>query len=149
MASIRSDFRNDIPMPEPPPSGLRRCSGCKQYKRCDLSPYTEFSTQICTRAGGRKVRYWRGRCKRCEADREQARKRPRGKVDPRTTAENKARRRAMTRLTQIAPTVYLPLLREELRQAYRELGVSEDSIPAMIEERVQHVHRYIEALGDA
>lgn len=135
-------------MPEPPPGGLRRCSGCKQYKRCDQTDKSEFSTQINKRADGRRVRYWRGRCKRCEADREQARRRPESRVRPRERAENVARRRAMTRLTKLSPKLYLPLLIEELETEYLKAGYSKEEIPKMITERVQHVHRYIRELGE-
>lgn len=144
---LRSDFRADIPMPPVPPGGKRRCAKCRKYKRCDHSIDSEFSTQINTRASGKKVRYWRGHCKRCEADREAARRRPNRKVDPVTTAENKARRRAMTRLTQAAPRVFLPMLVEELAREYAKLGYSSDQISKMVTERVQYVHRYIRELG--
>lgn len=145
---MRANYRYEVPMPEIPPGGLRRCSGCKKYKRCDDTNNSEFSTQINKRADGTKVRYWRGRCKRCEAAREQARKRPNNRVRPRERAENIARRRAMTRLTWAAPKVYLPLLIEELEIEYLKAGYPKENIPKMISERVQHVHRYIRELGD-
>lgn len=143
---MRSDFNSEIPMPPIPPGGKRRCSKCRKYKRCDHSIDTEFSTQINKRKSGKRIRYWRGQCKRCEADREQARRRPNRQIDPQTTAENKARRRAMTRLTQAAPRVFLPFLIEELEREYLKLGYSHGQVALMVTERVQYVHRYIREL---
>lgn len=130
-----------VPLPEIPPGGKRRCTGCLEYKQLPQS----FSTVLHTLKTGRKKRYWRSRCKDCE--REARKGRPKGK-DSWTIAEKRARDKALTRLGKITPTIYLPIFLEEITKAYRAEGYSEQQAKQMAEYKAQFIRYYIKAQYD-
>lgn len=133
MRGIKLD--NAIP-PAIPPGNLRRCKNCKEYK--DVTKDT-FGTVVHTLSGGRKKRYWRSRCRACA---NKARKGKRGGTW--TREEQNARDRALTRLAKITPELFLPIMKEELKNAYRKEGRSEAEIQALLEKRTEYVRYYIE-----
>lgn len=123
---------------EPPPSGKKRCTVCRQYK-----PIEYFSTNIHKLADGTKKRYWRGRCNTCHNESR------RGKSTSTWWKEEAlARDKAATRLIQAAPSVFLPLFVDELQKQYKRMGLTEPEAEARLGYRTRFVKEYIKRLGD-
>lgn len=123
--------RFDIPWPDAPPGGKRRCNGCKQYIECNRDT---FGTVIHYLSNGQGKRYWRSKCRRCEIN---SRKKPTGKKSW-LPGEERARTRAVTRLIKMAPELFLPIFVEELQKE----GLS----PVRIKARTAYLNNYIKAI---
>lgn len=119
---------------EPPPGGLKRCSGCREYKH-----YTEFPKLIHYNKSGKKYGL-RGRCYRCQNI---LRNEKNWKNTSTWSSEEKrARDRACTSLIKQVPLLFKALFIVELRKEYEKLGMSESEIQARLEYRTRYLNVY-------
>ena len=120
--------------PDIPVGGKRKCVKCKEHKEV----HEHFSTVIHTLKNGTKKRYWRSRCKDC------SNKARRGKSTSTWWKEEiSARDKAGTRLIRAAPSVFLPLFKEELLKEYKRLGLTAREAEARLAYRTRYVKEYI------
>ena len=143
---LRSGYRYDIPLPEPPPGAKKRCSKCKEYKRCDQTEHGEFKTVIKYYKAGPR-RYWASACNLCIAEYHRNRVRKPGK-NGWTSDEKMARLRALTRLSKATPRLFKPMLEDELYRLYRRQGFDKQQAIEKTKQRAGYVQDYIKAIGD-